>query len=245
MSQDTWSQGAKAFYAEEAKQKRDSKYHYKFASAYKRLVNILSLAETGRLLDVGCGCGELATAIEAKVALYCGMDISESSLKVANHYNRDTLFICADMIAQPFTTKFDYITALTSLEFCQDKSSALKEIEGLLKSSGKIYIEVRNADFILFKWLSPFMSVLIKLGLIIPYETNGFRDLGIDEWKRLLTDHGWEVLQCRRSIRPIYGDLITRIKYIIIKFIAFTMPMRCHYMAGFLCCLSNRHSSTL
>lgn len=241
MSQDIWSQNAKSFYRQSAEHKRDPKHHHRFAGAYKKLINIFSLADTGLLLDIGCGCGELATAIEGKIALYCGMDISESSLKVAKEYNRDKLFICADMIAQPFTTKFDYITALTSLEFCQDKESALKQIKGLLKPSGKVYFEVRNADFILFKLPLPLMQILTKIHLIIPYEAEGFHDISVDEWRLLLAEQGFKVLKCRRSIRPIYGDLLTRTKNLLIRLISLVMPMKYHYMTGFLCSLSDRH----
>ena len=236
MGQDYWGQSAQEFYRNEAQLKRDPGYYQTFCRAYRKVADVLALSPQSSLLAVGCGCGEMARALQGQVGLYYGIDISWDSLVIARERNADGLFVCADMTALPLAAKFDSITAMTSLEFVYDKPAALREINRALQDSGKLYIEVRNADFLLFKLLSPFMEYLIKWRLVVPYEAEGFRDLGFEEWDDLLTEAGFRVVELKKSLHPaMYGSLMTRMKNALIKITRLIAPIKYHYMVGFLC----------
>lgn len=236
MGQDYWSQNAQEFYGNEAQLKKDPGHYRTFCRAYRKVADVLALSPQSSLLDVGCGCGEMARALRDQVGLYCGIDISWDSLIIARERNADSLFVCADMTALPFSAKFDFITAMTSLEFVYNKPAVLREINRGLQGGGKLYIEVRNADFLLFKLFSPIMEYLIRWRLVVPYEAEGFRDLGFEEWNDLLTEAGFQIIELKKSLRPaMYGSLMTGAKNTLIKIIRFITPMKYHYMVGFLC----------
>lgn len=236
MVQDRWSEAAKEFYSEEAESKRDPGCLRVFAQAYRQLVPILQLSPEQSLLDIGCGCGELARAVHGKAGFYCGLDISLVCLQIARNREPESGFLCGDMTCLPLQGQFDCITAMTSLEFCCDKPAALREIARMLNNSGQLYIEVRNADFLIFRLLGPAMKWLEKLGIVIPCRAEGFRDLEFDEWLQLLEDDGFDVTDIRRSLRPAgYGGVVSRLKNYLIKLVAWTTPVRHHYMIGLLC----------
>jgi SAM-dependent methyltransferase len=140
------------------------------------------------------------------------------------------------MVAMPFSEPFDFVVAMTSLEFCHNKRQALREVGRLLRSSGQVYLEVRNAGFLLFRVLGPLIQQLTRWKWIVPYEAEGFRDLSFSEWHALIAEAGFRIVRLERSMRPAqYGGVVTRIKNLLIKLVAHTVPLRWHYMVGFVC----------
>ena len=233
---DLWSKHAQRFYAERIHLKKDEHRYHKFAQAYKKIVSILNIYPPCAFLDMGCGSGEMAQAVMEDVDLYLGVDISFESLIVARRHNPHGSFILADMTTFYAKKRFDFITMISSLEFCHDKQAALTQVREALKPSGRLYVEVRNSDFLLFKVIAPFMNFLQKIRVILPYEAEGFKDLSIDEWSRLFANSGFRIVGKRRSIRPtLYGSSLTRIKNSLIKLTSITAPKNYHYLVGFLC----------
>jgi ubiquinone/menaquinone biosynthesis C-methylase UbiE len=236
VGQDHWRQSAQKFYDNEARYKKDPGHYRTLSRAYHKAADALALSPQSSILDLGCGCGEMAHALRDQVRSYCGIDISWDSLVVAQERNASSLFVQADMTALPFSTKFDFAIAMTSLEFVYNKPAALRGIRRVLKDSGKLYIEVRNADFLLFKLFSPVMEHLIRLGLVIPYEAEGFRDLGFAGWKELLTEEDFQVVELKKSLRPIMcTSLAAYLKSLLIKAVGLITSIKYHYMVGFLC----------
>jgi ubiquinone/menaquinone biosynthesis C-methylase UbiE len=233
---DLWSKYAQQFYRERAQLKNDEHRYYKFTKAYKKILGIINDYPQSALLDMGCGCGEMAQAVMGHVGLYCGVDVSFDSLMVAKKRNPHGLFILADMTTFYTNKRFDIATMVSSLEFCHDKHSALKRVHEALRPTGKLYVEVRNSDFLLFKVLAPFMKFLQKVGLIVPYKVDGFKDFSVDEWSQLFSDSGFRIVSKIRSIRPtLYGGGIMRMKNILIKLTSVIAAKNYHYLLGFLC----------
>ncbi len=97
-------------------------------------------------------------------------------------------------------------------------------------------MEVRNASFGLFKLPKGLLTLLTKLGLIHPYEAETFRDLSIDEWRKLIKDSPFEIIEEFPSVRPWnYGSLLTRLKNALIRVYAVLFPLSSQYMVGFYC----------
>ncbi len=235
-NQDRWSQSAQDFYGREAYLKQEQERYQRFTQAYKKLLDRVSLTESTTILDLGCGAGEMSHAIRSSVKHYVGIDISTASLQVAKTKNPDSLFVCADMTSIPFSASFDFVLAMTSLEFCYDKNAALKNIDRMLSDTGKVYLEVRNADFLLFKVFAPLTGILTRVGLIVPYEAEGFQDFTYEEWCQILTGSGFRIVSLQPSLRPVwYGGLMTKMKNMFIKLVSTFSPVRYHYMTGFLC----------
>lgn len=135
-----------------------------------------------RLLDVGCGEGQLLRRAES-LGLQCwGIDISQMATDQARNRCKAAI-LCADVNnGLPYDDKcFDYVTCLGSLEHFEEQSYALCEIRRVTKPSGRIYILVPNDDYILHKVgyetdqqpvvnrysLAGWTNLLIQSGLLI------------------------------------------------------------------------------
>ena len=207
-----------------------------FEKAYSELLNKCPIKKGDIILDLGCGCGEITGALSGAEVTVIGIDISKNSIRQAKLFYPQSNFLCADMNRLPFKEQcFDLITAMSSLEFCYDKAHILREVRGKLSDNGKLYIEVRNNDFIVLKLLGPFLTLFEKNFFVEEYPVKGFRDLGYNEWIKLFRNNGYVVEAIFDSLRPWnYGSPGTRFKNIIIKIIRYLYAIRCQYTVGFL-----------
>jgi ubiquinone/menaquinone biosynthesis C-methylase UbiE len=235
-NQHSWIDTAKSFYSNQVLAKSDLNRLSKFVRAYRKILKLVKIDERSKLLDVGCGCGELILSFQGVAGIICGIDISNESLKLAKYRNPSAYFFVADAASIPFRENFDFVTAISSLEFCENKRKVLEEIYRVLNRNGKLYLEVRNRDFLIFKhlnWLLPFLE---HVGMLKPYPLKGFRDLNVEEWQQVIENSGFRITTIKKSLRPIfYGDIITRLKNAIIKIISVFMPLQDQYMIGFIC----------
>jgi len=207
-----------------------------FVNAYRRIGRLLGVSRESSLIDIGCGCGELAQALARDAAFVCGIDVCLESLVVARKRNAGGVFAQGDARALPVRRLFDAATAVSSLEFCHDKIGVLAEIHEVLKDGGLFYVEVRNADFLLYRLPTPLRRICERMRLLLTYPAEGFQDLKYAEWRELLGRAGFSVVRVTRSYRPAwYGDVLTRCKNMLIRTISYIAPLRTHYMIGFLC----------
>jgi ubiquinone/menaquinone biosynthesis C-methylase UbiE len=236
-SGDPWGNAARRFYARSATTKADPARRRAFVRAYKHIGDHLRLDGTQRLIDIGCGAGEFAAAIDGRVRSYVGCDISFESLRLARAAGIDSaLFIQADAARLPCNGSFDRAVMITSLEFIADKHQVLTQLQTLLAPDGLLYVEVRNADFILLRMAGAIPWLTRKMSLVHAYPADGFRDLGLAEWRAILEKSGFEIEDMVASSRPVwYGDIPTRLRNLLIAIIRRCTPLKWHYMAGFIC----------
>lgn len=234
---DQWRGAARSFYARGAAAKADPARRRAFVRAYARIGRRLQFDATRRLLDIGCGAGELAEAVAAAQGQYCGIDVSPESLQLARRHRPDAWFILADATRLPLKGRFDCAAMVTALEFIADKPRALGQVYDLLPPGGLLYVEVRNGDFLLLCLVRPFLGLVRRMSLVRDYPADGFRDLSFAEWKQLLGQAGFRVIRVVRSVRPLwYGDLPTRLRNSLIGIVRLLLPVRLHYMVGFVLC---------
>jgi len=162
--------------------------------------------------------------------------ISSESLQVAIARNPDADFVECDVSAGLPPGPFDCVAAISSVEFCYDKRSIMRNIHAVLKPDGRFYVEVRNGNFLLTRLPDRLRTGLEKAGLLATYPAYGFRDLSYKEWVTLLEESGFNILKVTRSCRPIlYGGTRTLAKNALIGFTRIFFPITLHYMVGFLC----------
>lgn len=238
---DRWRDAAREFYDHNAASKADPARRRAFARAYARIGRRLQFNRNSRLLDIGCGTGELAEAVAAARGQYCGIDVSPESLQLARRCRPDAWFVLADATRLPFSGSFDCAAMVTALEFIADKPRALGQVHDLLAPGGLFYVEVRNGDFLLLLLARPFLGLARRMSLVRDYPADGFRDLSFAEWKELLEREGFGVIRVVRSTRPLwYGDLSTRLRNVLIGMARLFLPVRLHYMVGFVLCRDKR-----
>ena len=206
-----------------------------FKKAYRTLKKRINIKSGTIILDLGCGCGQITGALSPSEVTIIGIDISKNSIKQAKSFYPQSNFLCADLSNIPFKKNtFDIITAMSSLEFCFDKAHILRLAKEKLKDNGRMYIEVRNNDFIVYGLLKHFAPFYKKKVFIKDYPAKGFQDLEYDEWIGLFRGSGLNVEKTFASVRPWnFGPLETRIKNLIIMIAKYLVPLKYHYMIGF------------
>ncbi len=227
---DPWAAAARKFYPERLRRLFVPEVVTRFVRAYAPLRQRLGAAD--KILDAGCGSGFLADTLQDTAKQFVGADLIAESLQRASTLYPHARFCCADITKLPFLDQeFNAVTALSSLEFCQRKLEALREIYRVLKPGGKCYVEVRNSGFLL--WALP-----AKLGLGRPaenYPAGGFRDLNPGEWQALFEGAGFKVAARYAALRPLnFGAGLLRLKHALIFLIQKLFPFERHFICAFL-----------
>jgi len=98
-----------------------------------------------RVLDVGCGDGELALELTKRGAVVTGIDASaamiDAAKRRATQHNVDITFQVGTAEQLPFPAEqFDVVTAITILCFVDDAAPVFREITRVLRPGGRLVI---------------------------------------------------------------------------------------------------------
>ena len=106
-----------------------------------------------KVLDVGCGGGILAEALNELGANVTGIDASENTIGVAKSHSRsigsDVIYIqntIEEFISSHPNEKFDVITCLEMLEHVPSPNEIIKSCSNLLKDDGNIFFSTINRN---------------------------------------------------------------------------------------------------
>ena len=112
-----------------------------------------SSVEDKKVLDVGCGGGILAEALNELGANVTGIDASENTIGVAKSHSRsigsDVIYIqntIEEFISSHPNEKFDVITCLEMLEHVPSPNEIIKSCSNLLKDDGNIFFSTINRN---------------------------------------------------------------------------------------------------
>ena len=110
---------------------------------YRRILResgILGEKEKSLLLDIGCGAGAFSARLSEHFRVV-GLDISKEAIRIASGKG-GSKFIIADMEYLPFkNNSFDLVFIGGALHHCPNLiASIAKELGGILKKQGKVYI---------------------------------------------------------------------------------------------------------
>jgi len=100
-----------------------------------------------RVLDVGCGTGDLLPAIAQRRFIIDGLDLSRIALKVAKSKAKDGAVILADVLHIPIRSGY-YDVAVCSevLEHVEKDSDVVREIWRILKANGKAILTAPHGE---------------------------------------------------------------------------------------------------
>jgi len=134
------------------------RYHKRWASvnkgpfqSTKKLIELIKIKKSNRVLDVACGTGVVTKEIQKKVGktgYIVGIDTSTTAIKIAkkwNNKNENLDFINTDAENFTFSKKFDVVTCQYALFFFPNAQKALKNMKKSLKKAGKIGISVHGS----------------------------------------------------------------------------------------------------
>lgn len=165
------------------------------------LLALLAPQPGERILDVGCGTGQLTAEIGNSGAQAQGIDNSGSMVAQARKNFPELRFEQAGVTALPYQEEFDAVFSNATLHWVRDADAAAAEISRVLKSGGRFVAEFGGRGNI-ETLLEAVYRVLESIGVREPERLNPWYYPGIGEYATLLERHGLEVTFAALFDRP-------------------------------------------
>ena len=107
-----------------------------------------------RVLDLGCGSGEILSAISENFSERIGFDVSRRRLETGNHVAGDWKFVQTDLNAPfPIEDEFvDVVVANQVIEHIVDPFSFVGEIYRILRPNGRCVLTTPNIRYVRNLW---------------------------------------------------------------------------------------------
>jgi ubiquinone/menaquinone biosynthesis C-methylase UbiE len=113
------------------------------------------LPSAHHVLEIGCSTGYLTRLFAGKAQRMFGLDMNQAALREARKRNPSMPLVCGDAEHLPFTDgTFDAIVMLEVIEHTSSDSTAISELQRVLKPRGALILSTPHAG--LFAWLDPY-----------------------------------------------------------------------------------------
>ncbi len=166
---------------------------HSFVWQYGRDLLVLLNAKPGeRILDVGCGTGQLTAEIAQFGAEVVGIDFSPEMIRTARENFPQVRFEVADAAALPYSQEFDVVISNAALHWVRDQQGAIASIARALKSGGRLVLEMGGRGN-LRHLLKAMYKALRALGVANPEQLSPWSFPSIGEYAPLLESQGLEV----------------------------------------------------
>jgi ubiquinone/menaquinone biosynthesis C-methylase UbiE len=164
------------------------------AGMYDVLVDEIQKSQSGKILDVGCGNGNLFTMLpEGKYELY-GVDFSENMIiEARRNCEFKASFTVADAERLPFDDDtFDMIVCNASFHHYIHPDTVLEEMHRVLKDGGKVLI----GDPYIPTGIRSLMNVVLKFS-----DEGDYHIYGLNEMENLFSKNGFTAVSSTRTGR--------------------------------------------
>lgn len=164
------------------------------------LIELLEPKPGERILDVGCGPGQLTAKIAEKGALVVGLDSSPEMIGQARQNFPKLSFVLESATNMAFEAEFDAIFSNAALHWVLDSHSAAKCMGRALRRGGRLVAELGGHGNIQ-TIESAIVSTLSRyLGDNVPSSNNYFPSVA--EYAGILESNGFEVRRAELYDRP-------------------------------------------
>ncbi|MCP4665391.1 MAG: class I SAM-dependent methyltransferase [Deltaproteobacteria bacterium] len=184
-------------------------YSYFDKHFVRRLANVHllvdDLSNTSKILDIGCGSGEVAFALSERFNCYTvGVDISNGMISrcISGNVQKNSYFAIADTISLPFYEEaFDLVFSLSVIEWIEEYQTVISEVARVLKSGGQWILSLPN-------WNSPFRKIEYAVGRFshrsyLKYQKNRLK---IREFKLIAEKHSLKETKSIFHVMPFLSS---------------------------------------
>ena len=173
-----------------------------YVSKYgKDILHILEPKEGERILDLGCGTGDLTNDIALSGAKVIGMDSSEEMITHARLKYPEIDFITDNAESFQSDQEFDAIFSNAALHWIQNAENAVMSISNALTRGGRLAAEFGGKGNIETVMQGISSAIRKEHGLKAPVR-NPWYFPSIGEYARLLEKHGLQVIFAELFDRP-------------------------------------------
>ncbi|HEX5227890.1 MAG TPA: methyltransferase domain-containing protein [Bryobacteraceae bacterium] len=159
------------------------------------LLDLLAPQPGERILDLGCGTGQLTAEIARRGAKVTGLDQSEDMLDEARKNFPEIPFLVGDAARFSFPEPFDAVFSNAVLHWVKDAEGAAASMARALRPGGRLVVEFGGKDNT--------ASVMAALyGVLGPTVELPWYYPSIGEYAPILERHGLEVRQATLFDRP-------------------------------------------
>lgn len=156
------------------------------------LLQLLAPKQGERILDLGCGTGQLTQEIAISGAETLGIDASPEMITAARKNFPQVRFAVFDIAAMPFGDEFDAVFSNAVLHWVSDQQRAIAATAKALKPGGRFVFEMGGHGNLEIVWTS-LRQTLLDLGIANPDKLRPWTFPKIGEYATLLESHGLRV----------------------------------------------------
>ena len=177
----------------------DTKHAFVWEKA-RGLLELLAPQPGERILDLGCGTGQLSSEIASMGATVVGVDRSPEMIAEARNKFPKLQFDVCDARALPFPQEFDAVFSNATLHWIPQAEQVIAGIARALKPGGRLVAEFGGKGNIQ-TLMAAFENALSHLG-VTPDGASPWYYPSLAEYSVLLENHGLEVRQAALFDRP-------------------------------------------
>ncbi|SPE40668.1 Methyltransferase type 11 [Candidatus Sulfopaludibacter sp. SbA3] len=175
---------------------------YSFVWQYGRdLLGLLAPRAGERILDVGCGTGQLTAEIAAAGAVVTGIDSSEAMVEQARRNAPGLDFEVHDVCRLPYREEFDAVFSNAVLHWVPQAEEAAAAMARSLKPGGRLVVELGGRGNVR-ALVSASDRALRELGVADPERYHPWYYPSVSEYTSILERSGLEVTFAALFDRP-------------------------------------------
>jgi len=142
-----------------------------------------------RILDVGCGTGQLTAEIAKTGAEVIGLDQSPQMIVAARQNYPDLRFDVGDIAAATYENEFEAVFSNAALHWVKNQEGAITAIVRALKPGGRLVFEMGGRGNIRHIWTAT-MEALAEMGVKDPEDLSPWFYPSIGEYAPMLESRG-------------------------------------------------------
>ncbi|MCM3033946.1 trans-aconitate 2-methyltransferase [Niallia sp. MER 6] len=165
------------------------------------LVSLLAPKAVEKILDLGCGTGDLANKLSASNCEVLGMDNSPNMIATAKKKYPHLNFLVGDATNLPYTEEFDAVFSNATLHWVKPPEQALASIYTSLKQGGRFVAEFGGKGNVQ-KISEAVLSEIAACGLTFDWDKYPWYFPSIAEYTTKMEQIGFRCIYAQHFDRP-------------------------------------------